>query len=125
MTQQQKLETFEQEKEQAKRLLKNTIMQIKRELPIEGDFGDILSQKIQFASAYIVKHGKIDTTEFGDFEIRTINQEIYEIWILYYNVIYEFFLKADFTYIINKRTRKPALASINNMKLKFSRIINL
>ena len=118
MTQVTKKETIEREKQHLKDLLKKTIVQIKIELPIEGEFRDIISKKLEFVSAYSEGYEKIDSVDYGKFELRFIKGETHTLYVCYCPLEFIFLFKADITYVINKKTRKLALVSINNMKLK-------
>ena len=111
-------ETIEREKQHLKDLLKKTILQIKRDLPLEGEFRDIISKKLEFVSAYIESYEKIDTIEYENFELRTAKGETYTLYVCYCPYEFIFLFKADMTYVINKKTRKLALIDMRNMKLK-------
>jgi len=118
MTQVAKKETIEREKGHLKELLKKTIVQIKAELPIEGGFRDIIHKKLEFVSAYHESYESVDVVEFERFELRTFKGETYILYVCYCPLEFIFLFKADITYVINKKTRKPALIDIRNMKLK-------
>ena len=110
--------TIVREKEYLKDLLKKTILQIKRDLPLEGEFRDIVHRKLEFVTVYPESHGSIDTVEFGSFELRTIKEATYILYVCYCPLEFIFLFKADMTYVINKKTRKLALIDMRNMKLK-------
>ena len=118
MTQITKKETIEREKQYVKNLLKKTILGIKAELPLEGEFRDIIHKKLEFVSAYHESYEGVDVVEYEHFELRTFKGETYILYVCYCPHEFIFLFKANMTYIVNKKTRKPALVSINNMKLK-------
>jgi hypothetical protein len=109
--------TIVREKEYLKDLLKKTILQIKRDLPLEDEFREILHRKLGYVSAYIESHGKIDTIEYKNFELRTVKGETYTLYVSYCPLEFIFLFKADMTYVVNKKTRKLALIDMRNMKI--------
>jgi hypothetical protein len=113
-----KKERIEKEKQYLKKLLSTTILQIKRELPTEGEFREILSRKLEFVSAYPESYEKIDSVDYGKFELRFIKGDMHTLYVCYCPLEFIFLFKADFTYIVHKKTQKVALVDISNMKLK-------
>jgi len=123
MTQIVKKEQIEQEKQHLKKLLKTTILQIKAELPLEGEFQDIIDRKLEFVSAYHETLEKLDVNEFERFELRTIVGETFTLYVCSCPLEFIFLFKANLTYAVNKKTRKYALVDISNMKLKLDRVL--
>jgi hypothetical protein len=111
-------ETIEREKQYLKDLLKKTILGIKAELPLEGEFRDIISKKLEFVSAYHESYEDVDAIEYEYFELRTIKGETYILYVCYCPLEFIFLFKANMTYVINKKTRKLALVDISDMRLK-------
>ena len=118
MTQVTKKETIEREKQYVKNLLKKTILGIKAELPLEGEFRDIISKKLEFVSAYHESYESVDVVEYEHFELRTFKGETYILYVCYCPIEFIFLFKANMTYVINKKTRKLALVDISDMRLK-------